>query len=256
MPDALVKFSWELEFVDVDNDYDLDVLVSCKVCEGSFLFENDGTGAFTDVTQGRLPQFINNYDFEAMDVDGDDYLDLVTINDGLSYGEHIFLNDQQGGFNDATARLWPDSENLGLDDNMDAFLDFDSDGDADLLIGSLDDPDRLHENDGSGKLKLVNRTQSVLGDTPGTLGIAVADLNGDCKLDVAEAQGEGAWPEKIYLGKNVPADTAPPVITQVEKVSASGADRPIQIPARVHDNKSPTMPHDWRSVVLRWTTDG
>jgi hypothetical protein len=111
-------------------------------------------------------------------------------------------------------------------------------------------------NDGSGKLKLVNRTQSVLGDTPGTLAIAVADLNGDCKLDVAEAQGEGAWPEKIYLGKNVPADTAPPVITQVEKVSASGADRPIQIRARVHDNKSPTMPHDWRSVVLRWTTDG
>src|SRR5215217_3239549 len=256
MPNVLVLFSWELEFVDVDNDYDLDVLVSCKVCEGSFLFENDSTGAFTDVTQGRLPQFTNNYDFEAMDVNGDDYLDLVTINDGTSYREHLFLNDRRGGFNDATARLWPDSENLGLDDNMDAFLDFDSDGDADLLIGSLDGPDRLLMNDGSGKLKLVNRTQSVLGDTPGTLAITVADLNGDCKLDVAEAQGEGAWPEKVYLGKNIPADTAPPVITQVEKVSSSGADHPLQIRARVHDNKSPTKPHDWRSVVLRWSTDG
>ena len=46
---------------------------------------------------------------------------------------------------------------------MDTFLDFDSDGDADLLIGSLDDdmgyPDRLLTNDGTGKLKLVNRTQ-------------------------------------------------------------------------------------------------
>jgi hypothetical protein len=30
------------------------------------------------------------------------------------------------------------SENVGSDDNMTAFLDFDSDGDADLLIGSLD----------------------------------------------------------------------------------------------------------------------
>src|SRR3712207_6974576 len=56
MPDVLVQFSWELEFVDVDNDYDLDIMVSCKVCEGSFLFENDGTGAFTDVTQEKLPQ--------------------------------------------------------------------------------------------------------------------------------------------------------------------------------------------------------
>jgi VCBS repeat protein len=227
MPDVLVKFSWELEFVDVDNDYDLDIMVSCKMCAGSFLFENDGTGAFSDVTQQKLPQFSNNYDFEAMDVNGDDYLDVVTINDGLSYQEHMFLNNREGGFRDETARLWPDSENVGLDDNMAVFLDFASDGDADLLIGSLDDPDRLLLNDGSGKLKLVNHTKPVLGDTPGTLGIAVADLNSDRKLDVVHAQGETAWPEKVFLGKNIPVDTAPPVITQVERISASGADRPI-----------------------------
>src|SRR5215204_4976477 len=257
MPDALVQFSWELEFADVDNDYDLDVLVSCKVCGGSFLFENDGTGAFTDVSQAKLPKFINNCDFEAMDINGDEYLDLATINDGIASTEHIFLNDRHGSFNDATARLWPDSENLGFDENMDTFLDFDSDGDADLLVGSLDGPDRLHRNNGSGKLKLVNdQFQYILGETNGTLGIAVADLNSDCKLDVVQAQGESAWPEKVYLGKDIPADTAPPVITQVEKVSASGTDRPIHVRARVHDNKSTTMPHDWRSVVLRWRTDG
>ena len=95
MPEVLVTFSWELEFVDVDNDYDLDVMVSCKTCLGSFLFENDGTGTFTDVTQGRLPQFSNNYDFEAMDVNGDGYLDLATTNDVLypNLAEHLFLND-------------------------------------------------------------------------------------------------------------------------------------------------------------------
>jgi len=257
MPDVLVQFSWELEFVDVDNDYDLDILVSCKVCGGSYLFENDGTGTFTDVTPGKLPQFRNNYDFEAMDVNGDDYLDVVTINDGIGDREQIFINDRQGGFDNETSRLWPDTENLGFDDNMDTFLDFDSDGDADLLIGSLTDPDRLLINDGSGKLKLINDSlQPILGDTYGTLGIAVADLNSDCRLDVVQAQGESAWPEKVYLGKDIPADTAPPVITQVEKVSASGTDRPVQVRARVHDNKSPTMPHDWRSVVLRWRTDG
>jgi hypothetical protein len=257
MPDVLVKFSWELEFVDVDNDYDLDILVSCKICEGSFLFENDSTtGTFTDVTQQKLPQFANNYDFEAMDVNGDDYLDVVTINDGSYYQEHIFVNDWQGGFRNETARLWPESENIGRDDNMAAFLDSDSDGDADLLIGSLDDPDRLLLNDGSGKLKLINHVESMLGDTGGTLGIAVADLNSDCKLDVVQAQGELAVAEKVYLGKNIQADTAPPVITQVEKISTSRADLLMEIRARVHDNKSPTMPHDWRSVVLRWSTDG
>jgi hypothetical protein len=256
MPNVLVRFSWELEFVDVDNDYDLDIMVSCKMCAGSFLFENDGTGSFTDVTQQKLPQFSNNYDFEAMDVNCDEYLDVVTINDTPELKEHIFLNDRNGGFRNQTARLWPDSENVGLDDNMAAFLDFDSDGDADLLIGSLDEPDRLLLNDGTGKLKLVNRTKPILSDTAGTLGIAVADLNSDRKLDVVQSQGENDFPEKVYLGKNIPADTGPPVVTQVEKVSASEADQPIEIRARVHDNKSPTMPHDWRSVVMHYTSDG
>jgi hypothetical protein len=258
MPDALVQFSWELEFVDVDNDYDLDILVSCKVCGGSYLFENDGTGTFTDVTPGKLPQFPNNYDFEAMDVNGDDYLDVVTINDGIGDREQIFINDRQGAFDNETSRLWPDSENVGFDDNVAKFLDFDSDGDADVLIGSLTDPDRLHLNDGSGKLKLVNPVEPMLGNTFGTLDVALADLNKDCRLDVVQAQGETPqyFGEKVHLGRKIPPDTAPPVITNVENVSASGAGEPIQIRARVHDNKSPTMPHDWRKVELRWSTDG
>ena len=258
MPDVLVQFSWELEFVDVDNDYDLDILVSCKVCGGGFLsFENDGTGTFADVTRGRLPQFSNNYDFEAMDVNGDDYLDVVTINDGLADREQIFINDRQGGFDNETSRLWPESENVGFDDNVARFLDVDSDGDADVLIGSLTDPDRLHLNDGSGKLRLVNPVEPVLGNTVGTLDIALADLDKDCRLDVVQAQGESAWPLRRSLSaRDRPADTAARVITQVEKVGASSTDRPIQVRARVHDNKSPTMPHDWRSVVLRWRTDG
>jgi hypothetical protein len=36
----------------VDNDYDLDVLVSCKRCPGGYLFRNDGAGKFTDVPGG------------------------------------------------------------------------------------------------------------------------------------------------------------------------------------------------------------
>ena len=257
MPDVLVRFSWELEFVDVDNDYDLDILISCKQCSGSYLFENDGRGTFTDVTEGRLPQSRNNYDFEAMDVNGDQFLDLVTINDGLLLREQLFLNNQQGGFEDATTELWPASENLGCDDNMHAFLDYDSDGDADLLIGSLDCNDRLLVNDGSGNLQLFEDT-SVLTITSGTLGIAVADLNGDHKLDVVMAQGEapGAIGEKVYFGAAIPPDTAQPIVTVVESLSAPDPNQPVQIRARVHDNKSPTMPHDWGSVVLRWTVDG
>ncbi len=257
MPNALVKFSWELEFVDIDNDYDLDILVSCKVCEGSFLFENDGVGIFTDISQSSLPQYTNNYDFEAMDLNGDDYLDLVTINDGVATRERLFLNNQQGGFEDATIQLWSNEDNPIYDDNMAIFLDFESDGDADVLIGSLNGPDRLLINDGLGQLKLA-RNVFIGKLTLGTLGLAIADLNGDSKLDVVQAQGEVSYAldERVFLGKNILPDTAPPVITMVEEVNTSEPSQNIQIRARIHDNKSPTMPHDWQSVVLRWTTNG
>lgn len=256
MPDIAVRFSWELEFVDIDNDYDLDILVSCKQCEGGYLFENDGSGRFTDVTAGRLPQFGNNYDYEAMDVNGDEYLDLVTINDGSLLKEHLLLNNQQGAFEDMTDQLWTGYDNLGnCDDNMHVFLDFDSDGDADLLIGSLDCADRLLVNEGAGNLRIFQNGE-MLSLTSGTLGIAAADLNSDHKLDVVMAQGENAVPEKVYFGDGIPADTAPPIITMVENIDSVNPNEPIQIRARVHDNKSPTMPHDWQSVVLRWMVDG
>lgn len=266
MPDVLVQFAWEMEFVDVDNDYDLDVVIACKTCAGSFLFRNDGTGHFSDDTQGNLPQFTNNYDFEPMDLDGDGYLDLVTINDGSRSGgeqqdltERVFRSNQHGGYEDMTDSWWPvGKDNPNSDDNMVAFLDFDSDGDADFLIGSLDGADRLLINDGTGHLTAAKKVFKTKKKSQGTLGIAVADLNGDNKLDVVEAQGEvdGSEDERVYFGSGIQPDTAAPIISLVETVTGGKLGQAIPIHARIHDNKSPTMPQDWQSVTLVWSADG
>jgi hypothetical protein len=247
IPQIPVKFSWDLEFVDVDNDFDLDLAVSCKRCDGSFLFLNDGTGVFSDASD-RMPQYTNNYEFEPIDLNGDGFLDLVTINDragdigGLQ--ENVFLADGEGGFVDATAELWPEDANLfGVDDNVVAVLDYDSDGDPDFVIGSLDGPDRLLVNDGSGALTLIDTNVFGGRKTNGTLGVAFGDLNGDHRLDAVQAQGELASDERVFVGHLIEPDTAPPVITGV--IVLDGV-----VYARIHDNKSPTVPHDWTNVVI------
>lgn len=255
MPGLLIQFSWDLELVDFDNDFDLDIAISCKRCPTSRLFVNDGRGHFKN--KRGLPAYTNNYDLEAMDVNGDGFLDLVTVNDGeivsgesSSRREHLFLNKNGERFTDVTGEYWPDSENIGKDDNNIVFLDYDSDQDPDFLISSLTGEDRLLVNDGTGRFKLL---QPVLKGAPSplTLSIVLGDINNDKKLDIIMGQGEGeeGIEERIFMGRGIGQDTAPPLISHYE-MSESKENGTMTVRARVHDNKSPNMPQDWTSVEL------
>jgi hypothetical protein len=258
MPELLVRFSWDIELVDVDNDFDLDLLVSSKCDGGGLLLRNDGIGFFSADPRG-LPRYTNNYAYAAMDLDGDGFLDLVTINDGEIVGgesssrrEHVLRNDGKGRYVDATDRWWPQSENIGEDDNVVAFLDYDSDGDADFVIGSLSGPDRLLINDGTGQLR-ADLDVFEGEETPGTLGIALADLNGDHRIDVVQGQGEveGAEQERIFFGHGLSPDTAAPLIANTQATRTSEG---ICVRARIHDHLSPTRACAWRNVEVRWKT--
>lgn len=251
MPTALVRFSWDLELLDVDNDWDLDVVTSCKLCATGRLYLNDGAGTFEDVTDQGMPASANNYDFAPLDLDRDGYLDLVTVNDGAStaqgFAELVFRNDGQGGFVDATDDWWPLESNVGWDDNVAVGLDVESDGDPDFVIGSLDGPDRLLLDDGTGHLTLADH---VFDGTPsrGTLGMAVADLDGDGRPDVVEGQGEvpGQDEERVWMGTGVLSpDSAPPVV-RAERVGDV-------VLSRIHDNTTTEQGYEWRSLVVRWT---
>jgi hypothetical protein len=126
--------------------------------------------------------------------------------------------------------------------------DVDGDFDLDLLVACrVCDGSLIFANDGRGHLKLAARTPA---DTRGTLGIAVADLDGDARPDVVEAQGEKAFDERIPLGRTLPPDTAAPAIERASVLGETGRERELSIGARVHDRKSPSLPEDLGSVVL------
>jgi hypothetical protein len=240
LPDVTRGFSWDIELLDVDNDLDLDILESCKVCNGGLLLHNDGTGRFADAT-ASLPQSPNNYEYEPMDLDGDGFLDVVTINDNVDFTEHLLRGDGSGGFVDATGDLWPADANVSGDDNVVVFLDVESDGDADFVIGALDVPDRLLINDGDGRLSLQRGVFDGPA-TPGTLGMAIADLDGDRRLDVVQAQGEAATQDTVHRGVAIAPDTAVPTFPLLRRTDQG-------LVARVTDHgSSPTV--DLVEVVL------
>lgn len=245
MPDVLVRMSWDMELADLDGDFDLDILISSKRSPSSLMFRNDGTGHFTNEPEA-LPHFTNNYEFEPMDIDGDGDLDVLTINDGggSQVTEHVFVNKGDGTFADETStRLTGTANPAGADDNTMVWLDVDNDGDSDVLIGRLGN-DRLLMNDGTGHFTLG--TGATPNDTNATLGLGLADLNEDGRLDLVQGQGEVADPDKVQLANDMVAlDTQPPVI-RIQRDPAHNFVR-----AQIHDRIAPSHPHDFKQVVLK-----
>ena len=190
--------------VDWNNDGYLDLYTA------SHLFQNDGTGHFTDVREAvGLPiLFDEGCSFQDIDQDGD--LDLfVRAEDG----PHLFRNDN-GHFTEVTASSGISADALAWGDN---WADVDGDGDLDLyLIRDWKDAClMLNQGDGTFVRDSLFDQVHVIPDMA-----AWADFDRDGDVDLVVGDG---WNRELYRNQLQSRPGIDGAILQVNVLDEGGA---------------------------------
>ncbi len=140
--------TWTADFGDIDNDGDLD-MVATNHDATIQLFENDGSGQFTDITVGcgmEQNGFFLQSKFADMDNDG--FLDVL-IAGGV---EFFFKGNGDGTFNQVNG-LFPSSVAMHSfatgDLNNDGFTDVFANYGGGYISPDANNPDRLWINNGN-----------------------------------------------------------------------------------------------------------
>ena len=176
----------------------------------SQLYWNLGNGRFLDGTVGaRVGTDEYGMGSAVGDYDGDGLLDWFVsaiYEKGVPYrdGNRLYRNLGRGFFEDATDAAGVRDGSWGWGTT---FLDYDNDGDLDLVLatgvdyaaevpytanttGFADDPMRLWRNDGSGRFTEVAQQEGLLATAVGT-GLAALDLEPDGDLDLLVVHNSG-----------------------------------------------------------------
>lgn len=200
-------FSRCVNWVDYDNDGDVDLFVTNEGNQTNDLFRNEGGGQFIKITQGPLVQSQRGSMSASWgDVDNDGDLDVFIANSGnfQPQANQLFLNEGNGQF--AEAANTPFASDGGCSFGS-AFGDIDNDGDLDLAVangfcsGAI--VNFIYLNDGNG---VFSRAVEDDLQTPCSFGLAFSDYDDDGFLDLAISTCKNAaaspQPNNILLHNN------------------------------------------------------
>jgi len=219
---------------DLDNDLDLDLLLTWFELDGSHLhirgLENID-GYFTHFEEGRMDDRFARW-IDTADIDNDGDLDIV-ISGIISMG--ILIN-QEGLFVDESEERLPDYDIYWGGCNMIGLGDYDNDGDIDIYAGfSVDEKDHLFVNDGQGYFELAD--ERIPDTEASTRWPEPFDADGDGDLDLfLGCSGNGQ--QRILINHSTP-DTIPPSIL-AEDLPLGDVDSLVEYQVKIstYDNKS------------------
>jgi hypothetical protein len=176
-------------WADYDNDGDLDLFVGFKADLPNRLYRNDN-GVFGDVAAGLgLADLPDTRAAAWGDFNGDGHMDLyVGFTKRSNTPNRLYRNDGNGRrFTEVAHEMGVDVS--GFETRQVAWVDYDTDGKADLFIALRDGPNMLFHNDGAA-FRNVAKDLGV-DDPRKTVGAVWFDYNEDGRLDLFVANQDG-----------------------------------------------------------------
>ena len=181
---------YDVAWGDYDDDGDPDLYLSVSGGANK-LFGNDG-GTFTDVSASPVNDGGAGRGVAWADYDNDGDLDLYQAKTSAPNPNEFYRNDGGGVFTALTSSVLEDVANgHGI-----GWTDYNNDGNLDLFLANLGTPNRLFDNDGTGKFKPVE-VGAGLPDGGNSRGTAFADYDGDGDMDLYVVNGTGT-PNRLY----------------------------------------------------------
>jgi hypothetical protein len=224
--------SRSVNFVDYDNDGDLDLFVSNGPRDGfpNFLYRNDGNGAFTKITEGPLVTDASpSVGTVWGDYDNDGDLDLFVTN-WYARPNQLYINKGDGTFSKGVTQGAPVTD--GGYSEAASWGDYDNDGDLDLFVANSEGDLRnaLYTNNGDGAFARVAHGAPVA-DTRASRSVNFVDYDNDGDLDLFVAN-ESSQPNDLYRNQRAetgtatfePVATGPVVTPAASSISSSWGD--------------------------------
>lgn len=253
LPGSEIDNDWTTGFlvIDFDLDGDLDIFEANR-SERNRLLVNNGSGIFTDESNGRIP--IDNVTSSVgrpCDFDNNGYLDIVLSTNPFER-DRLLMNNA-GQFVDETSGRFPDlSTSSGYSDAGD--IDNDDWSDVIIVNSYKTQPlqNLLYHNTGGGYFTDVTDERLPVVDTQ-TRRVSFGDIDGDCDIDILLANCEE--PNQVYLNVGIPDSHPPKIFSTGIEESSKIEDGEIQIYAHVIDHVS-VNPGEVATRLFYSTDDG